>query len=168
MPSLWWSSNLLTSKAFKQSRPHALRGIANSEFIQAINSLEAPNPVTVFIRKQPNNVDWLSDYCSKNDYWSRYNKNANKRISTAVKRALIDAGFIPEDMFPDVKIFKTLKFYKILNSIWHSVFHVKKTCSVNHLWYLIIYKYKSFFSYISNQLEYMLISWWKQISVEVW
>ena len=36
------------------------------------------------------------------DYRARYNLTANKCVTPAIKRALIDAEFIPQDMFPDV------------------------------------------------------------------
>jgi len=62
---------LLNRHAFKQSGPCVLRGIANFEFNEAINSLKqaglgkvrtvkvrlASNAVTVFIREQHDNVD---------------------------------------------------------------------------------------------------------------
>ena len=113
---LHFGGPLLTCRAFKQSGPRALRGIANSELTEAINSLEqsgfgkvrsvqvrfAPHPVTVFIKEQPDNVDLPSDLCSQNDYRSKYNQNVNKCISSAIKRALIDADFIPRKMSPDV------------------------------------------------------------------
>lgn len=113
---LHFGGPLLTCRAFKQCGPRPLRGIANSEFTEAVNALEqaglgkvrsvqvrfAPHPVQVFIKQKPENVNWPSDLCSQNDYRSKYNQNANKCISTAIKRALIDANFIPQEMFPDV------------------------------------------------------------------
>ena len=107
---------LVTFRAFKQSGPRALRGIANSEFTNAINSLEesglgkvrivqvryVSTPVTVFIKEEPDKVNWPSDLCTQTDYQARYNLTANKCVTPAIKRALIDAEFIPQDMFPDV------------------------------------------------------------------
>ena len=107
---------LVTFRAFKQSGPRALRGIANSEFMNAINSLEesglgkvrvvqvryVSTPVTVFIKEEPDKVNWPSDLCTQTDYQARYNLTANKCVTPAIKRALIDAEFIPQDMFPDV------------------------------------------------------------------
>ena len=107
---------LVTFRAFKQSGPRALRGIANSEFMNAINSLEesglgkvrivqvryVSTPVTVFIKEEPVKVNWPSDLCTQTDYQARYNLTANKCVTPAIKRALIDAEFIPQDMFPDV------------------------------------------------------------------
>lgn len=77
---------VVTFWAFKQSGPHALREIANSEFVTAIKSLEesgvgkvctvqvwyASNPVTVFIKEEPHKVDWPTDLCSQSDYRSKY------------------------------------------------------------------------------------------------
>ena len=113
---LHFGGPLLTCRAFKQCGPRPLRGIANSEFTEAVNALEqtgqgkvrsfqvrfAPHPVQVFIKQKPENVNWPSDLCSQNDYRSKYNQNADKCISTAIKRALIDANLIPQEMFPDV------------------------------------------------------------------
>ena len=107
---------LVTFRAFKQSGPRALHGIANSEFMNAINSLEesglgkvrivqvryVSTPVTVFIKEEPDKVNWPSDLCTQTDYQARYNLTANKCVTPAIKRALIDAEFIPQDMFPDV------------------------------------------------------------------
>ena len=107
---------LVTFRAFKQSGPRALRGIANSEFMNAINSLEesglgkvrivqvryVSTPVTVFIKEEPDKVNWPSDLCTQTDYQARYNLTANNCVTPAIKRALIDAEFIPQDMFPDV------------------------------------------------------------------
>ena len=107
---------LVTFRAFKQSGPRALCGIANSEFMNAINSLEesglgkvrivqvryVSTPVTVFIKEEPDKVNWPSDFCTQTDYQARYNLTANKCVTPAIKRALIDAEFIPQDMFPDV------------------------------------------------------------------
>ena len=107
---------LVTFRAFKQSGPRALRGIAHSEFMNVINSLEesglgkvrivqvryVSTPVTVFIKEEPDKVNWPSDLCTQTDYQARYNLTANKCVTPAIKRALIDAEFIPQDMFPDV------------------------------------------------------------------
>lgn len=107
---------VVTFRAFKQSGPRALRGIANSEFMNVINSLEesglgkvrtvqvryVSNPITVFIKEEPDKVNWPTDLCSQTDYRAKYNLTANKCVTPAIKRALIDAEFIPEDMFPDV------------------------------------------------------------------
>ena len=113
---LLFGGSLVTFRAFKQSGPRALRGIANSEFMNSINSLEesglakvrtvrvryVSNPVTVFIKEEPDKVNWPTDLCSQSDYRARYNQTANKCVTPAIKRALIDAEFIPQDMFPDV------------------------------------------------------------------
>ena len=107
---------MLTYRAFKQSGPRSLRGIANSEFSVAIKDLEqsglgnvrsvrvrfSSNPVTVFVKEDTDNVRWPTDYCNQTEYRSRYNQLTNKSISIAIKRALIEAQFIPEDMFPDI------------------------------------------------------------------
>ena len=97
------------------SSVRALCGIANSEFVNSINSLEESglgmvhtvqvqyisNPITVFI-KEPDKVNWPTDLCSLSDYRARCNQTTNKCVTPAIKRALIDAEFIPQDMFPDV------------------------------------------------------------------
>lgn len=84
--------------------------------MNAINSLEesglgkvrivqiryVSTPVTVFIKEEPDKVNWPSDLCTQTDYQARYNLTANKCVTPAIKRALIDAEFIPQDMFPDV------------------------------------------------------------------
>lgn len=113
---LLFGGPLVTFRAFKQSGPRALRGIANSEFMNVINSLEesglgkvrtvqvryVSNPITVFIKEEPDKVNWPTDLCSQTDYRAKYNLTANKCVTPAIKRALIDAEFIPQDMFPDV------------------------------------------------------------------
>lgn len=113
---LLFAGPLLTYRAFKQSGPRGVRGIVNSEFSDAINDLQesglgkvrsvrvrfSSNPVTVFVKEDPDKVPWPTDYCNQTEYRSRYNQPTNKSISIAIKRALIDAQFIPEDMFPDI------------------------------------------------------------------
>ena len=108
---------VLSYRAFKQSGPRALRGIASTEFNDAINALEqsghgkvrsvqvrfASNPVTVFVKEDPESIEWPSDFCSQSDYQSRYHQKVNKSITTAIKQALIDANFVPQGMFPDVQ-----------------------------------------------------------------
>ena len=61
------------------------------------------NPVTVFVKEEPDNIRWPTDYCNQTEYRSRYNQPTNKSISIAIKRALIEAKFIPEDMFSDIE-----------------------------------------------------------------
>ena len=113
---LLFSGPILTYGAFKQSGPRSLHGIANSEFSVALKDLEesglgkgrsvrvgfSSNPVTVFVKEDPDNVRWPTDYCNQTEYHSCYNQPANKRISIAIKRALIEAQFISEDMFPEI------------------------------------------------------------------
>jgi len=109
---LLFAGPLLTYRALKQSGPCGRGGIANSEFSNAMNDLEesglgkarsvlvrfSSNPVTVFVKEDPDKVAWPTDYCSQTEYHSHYNQPTNKSISVAIKCALIDAQFIPEDM----------------------------------------------------------------------
>ena len=60
------------------------------------------NPVTVFVKEDRDNVRWPTDYCNQTEYHSPYNQLTNKSISIAIRRALIEAQLIPEDMFPDI------------------------------------------------------------------
>ena len=60
------------------------------------------NPVIVFVKEDPDNVRWPTYYCNQTEYRSCYNQPTNKSIYIAIKRALIEAQFIPEDMFPDI------------------------------------------------------------------
>ena len=113
---LLFSGPILTYRAFQQSGQRSLRGIANSECSVAIKDLEesglgkvrsvrvrfSSNPVTVFVKEDPDNVRWPTDYCNQTEYRSHCNQPTNKSISIAIKRALIEALFIPEDMFPDI------------------------------------------------------------------
>ena len=112
----FFSGPLLTYRAFKHSGPRSLRGIANSEFSVAIKDLEESGPrkvcsgrlrfpsnrVTVFAKEDPDNVRWPTDYCNQTEYRSRYNQPKNKSISIAIKRALIEAQFIPQDIFSNI------------------------------------------------------------------
>ena len=100
---LLFAGPLQTHRAFKQSGPHGLRGIASSEFSDAINDLEisgqgkvrsvrvrfSSNPVTVFVKEDADKAPWPTDYCNQTEYRSRYNQPANNSISIAIKRALI-------------------------------------------------------------------------------
>ena len=113
---LLFGGSLVTFLAFKQSSPCAFRGITNYEFMNAINSLQESGlgkvrkvqvrcistPATVFIKEEPGKVNWPTRLCSQTDYRARYNQTANKCVTPAIKRALINAEFIPQDMFPDV------------------------------------------------------------------
>jgi len=96
--------------------PFAALVVALFKDMNAINSLEefdlgkvrtlqvryVSNPNAVFVKEEPEKVNWPTDLCSQSDYRARYNQTANKCITPAIKQALIDAEFIPQDMFPDV------------------------------------------------------------------
>ena len=86
---LLFGGPLLTYKAFKQSGPRGLREIASTKFSDAIQALEPPglgkvrtvrvryvsNPVTVFIKEDPEKIQWPSDFCSQTEYGSRFTAN---------------------------------------------------------------------------------------------
>ena len=104
---------VLTFRAFKQSATRSMRGIADAEFQEAISLLEiagmgntyrirvprTPNLVTVFVKKNPDKINWPSDLCSQSEYRQRYNLSAHRSITTAIKRELIANSYVPEDMF---------------------------------------------------------------------
>lgn len=101
---------VLSYRAFKQSGPRALRGIAINALKQSCHgkvlSVQVrftSNPVTVFVKEDPESIEWPSDFCSQSDYQSRYHQKVNKSITTAIKQALIDANFVRQGMFPDVQ-----------------------------------------------------------------
>ena len=113
---LLFGGPLLTYRAFKQSGPQGLCGIANTKFSNAIQALQesrlskvrtvqvcyASNPVTLFIKEDPEKIQWLSEFYSQTEYWSRFHQQVNKSITATIKRALIDADFLPQEMVPDV------------------------------------------------------------------
>ena len=106
---------VITYRAFRQSGQRRLRGIAVTDFNNAIEALEqsalgrvrqvnvrrAKGPVTVFVKNYPGNVPWPNDLCTETDYRARYHLQASKSISAAVRRALIEAEFVPQGTFPD-------------------------------------------------------------------
>ena len=57
-----------------------------------------PNLVTVFVKKNPENINWPCVLCSQSEYRQRYNLSAHRSI-TAIKRELIANSYVPEDMF---------------------------------------------------------------------
>ena len=68
-------------------------------FAQLARVRFSSNPVTVFVKEDPDKFPWPTEYRS------RYNQPTNKSIankSIAIKRALIDEHLIPEDMFPGI------------------------------------------------------------------
>lgn len=79
---LLFGGSLVTFHAFKQSSSCALCGITNSEVINAINSLEESSLGKVrtvqvryvFIKEEPDKLNWLTDLCSQSDYQARYNQ----------------------------------------------------------------------------------------------
>ena len=89
---LLFAGPLLTYRAFKQSGPRGVRGIVNSEFSDAINDLQesglgkvrsvrvrfSSNPVTVFVKEDPDKVPWPTDYCNQTEYRSRYNQRQTR------------------------------------------------------------------------------------------
>ena len=113
---LLFGGPLLTYRAFKQSGLRCLRGIANTEFRNAIQALKesglgkvhtvqvryVSNPVTVFSKEDPEKIQWPFELCSQTEYRSRFHQQVNKSITTAIKCALIDADFLPQEIFPDI------------------------------------------------------------------
>ena len=71
-------------------------------FAQLVRVRFSSNPVTVFVKEDPDKFPWPTDLSNKTEYRSRYNQPTNKSISIAIKRALIDEHLIPEDMFPGI------------------------------------------------------------------
>jgi len=79
---------VLTYRAFKQSAPRNIRGVANSEFAAAIRGLEEAGvgkvcsvqiprvtyPVIVFVKEDPDKVQWPKDISlppnSEGEGWS--------------------------------------------------------------------------------------------------
>lgn len=85
---LLFAGPLLMHRAFKQSGPHGLPGIANFEFSVARNDLQefglgkvrsvrvrfSSNLVTVLVKEDPDKVPWPTDYCNQTEYCSCYNQ----------------------------------------------------------------------------------------------
>ena len=108
---------VLTYRAFKQSAPRNIRGVANSEFAAAIRGLEeagvgkvcsvqiprVTNPVIVFVKEDPDKVQWPNDLCCQTDYRARFHQAVNKSITIGIKRALIASNSVPEGMFADIE-----------------------------------------------------------------
>ena len=108
---------VLTYRAFKQSAPRNIRGVANSEFAAAIRGLEeagvgkvcsvqipcVTNPGIVFVKEDPDKVQWANDLCCQTDYRARFHQAVNKSITIGIKRALIASNSVPEGMFADIE-----------------------------------------------------------------
>ena len=76
--------------------------MANSEFATAIRDLEeagvgkvcsvqiprVTNPVIVFVKEDPDKVQWPKDICGQTDYRARFHQDVNKSITFGIKRAL--------------------------------------------------------------------------------
>lgn len=108
---------VLTHRAFKQTAPRNMRGVANSEFTAAIRGHEeaalgkvcsvtiprVTNPVIVFVKEDPDEVQWPKDICCQTDYRARFHQAVNKSITTGIKRALIASNCVPDGMFADIE-----------------------------------------------------------------
>ena len=133
---LLFGGSLVTFHAFKQSSSCTLCGITNSEVINAINSLEESslgkvrtvqvryisNPVTVFIKEEPDKLNWLTDLCSQSDYQARYNQTTillhhwSLVVSESRERAREPGRSIVCDLWEIKFIWRALQFLSVLLS----------------------------------------------------
>ena len=91
--------------------------MANSEFTAAIRGLEeagvgkvcsvqiprVTNPVIVFVKEDPDKVQWPKDICYQTDYRTRFHQAVNKTITIGIKQALIASTYVPDGMFADIE-----------------------------------------------------------------
>lgn len=120
----------LNYRVFKQSAPRNIRGLAYSEITAAIRGLEEAGlgkvcsvtiprltyRVIVFVKEDPDKVQWPKDICCQTDYCARFHQAVNKSITTEIKRTLIASNCIPNGMFADIEWHKhwTLKIETLL------------------------------------------------------
>ena len=89
--------------------------MANSEFAAArgleeagvgkVCSVQIPrvtNPV-VFVKEDPDKVQWPKDICCQTDYRARFHQAVNKSIAIGIKPALIASNCVPDGMFADIE-----------------------------------------------------------------
>ena len=110
-----FSGPVFTFRAFKQSATRKLRGIAEAEFRDAIVSLEnsgmgqifsfriprTTNPVTVFVKNNPDSITWPCDLCSQTEFRQRYQLPTHRSVTPAIKRGLGSRGYVPSGFFSD-------------------------------------------------------------------
>ena len=108
-----FSGPVVTFRLFKQSASRSLRGIAEPEFRDAIVSLEntgmgkvrsfriprTPNPATVFVKNELDNITWPSNLCSQTEYRQRYQLPTYRSVTPAIKRELESRGYVPSGFF---------------------------------------------------------------------
>lgn len=89
----------------------------NSEFTAAIRGLKeagvgkvcsiqiprVTNPVIVFVKEDPDKVQWPKDICCHMDYRACFHQAVNKSITIGMKRALIASNCVPDGMFADIE-----------------------------------------------------------------
>ena len=95
---------VLTCRAFQQSAPRNIwGGVAKSEFATAIRGLEeagvgkvcsvqipgVTNPVIVFVKEDPDKVQWPKDICCQANYRACFHQAVNRSTTIGIKRALI-------------------------------------------------------------------------------
>ena len=98
--------------------PPSLRRIADTLFTDALKALKesdfsklhtipvhfASNPVTVFVKENPNTIQWPTDFCTQSEYKSQFYQQLTKSITAycnlqtglikhgLVKRGLVELG----------------------------------------------------------------------------
>jgi len=77
---------VLTYRAFKQSAPRNIY-----------------NLVIVFVKEDPDKVQWPKDICCLTDYRALFHQAVNKSITIGIKQALIASNCVPDGMFADIE-----------------------------------------------------------------
>lgn len=106
---------VFTFRAFKQSAPRSLRAIAEAEFREAITILEdsgfgkvcslriprTANPVTVFVKKDPDSITWPYNLCTQAEFRQRYHLPPHRGITHAIKTQLESKGYVQSGFFTE-------------------------------------------------------------------
>ena len=85
----------LQAKCNQKHAAHCTCRISRSNFISGlwntyrIRVPRTPILVTVFVEKNPDNINWPRVLCSQTEYRRRYNLSANPSIPTTMKRELM-------------------------------------------------------------------------------
>jgi CRISPR/Cas system type I-B associated protein Csh2 (Cas7 group RAMP superfamily) len=107
---LLFPGTVVTKRAFKQSAPRKVRGIADSEFVNALESLEKENCGVVLkvhsskhssketiVLVKTKDLPEAVNYVDKNEYYKKYALPLHKAISESTKVQLMEKGLLACD-----------------------------------------------------------------------
>ena len=63
----------------------------------------ATNPVIVFVKEDPDKVQWPKVICYQMDYRAHFHQAVNKSITVGIKPALIASNCVPDGTFTDIE-----------------------------------------------------------------